>query len=92
MTLDDVIRLEPSVRVCDILRLFLFGEDESFRCMLIGRRKHYFDIFEILDKEKINSPARQSYYECVVEDMYMMDEGDGWYLTLVIRMGENDNR
>ena len=85
MTFSDLIDTEPNVRVCDIIQLFLLGQNDKIylNLKIVGPR---YDEKYLLKDERIIHDAWQPFYEfkvhCIEEEC-TEDTGLG-YLTLVI--------
>ena len=85
MTFSDLIDTEPNVRVCDIIQLFLLGQNDKIylNLKIVGPR---YDEKYLLKDERIIHDEWQPYYECkVMRIEEECTEGTGLgYLTLVI--------
>lgn len=82
----ELIDIQPSVRVCDVIQLFLLGEDDKIYFNLASPNKNGYCENYILRDERIISNEWQPYYECEVkwiEEECTGEPGLG-YLTLVI--------
>lgn len=58
MTFDELIDIEPTTKVADIIQLFLLGYDDKIYLNLCEDDKY------ILKSERINHIEWQPYYEC----------------------------
>lgn len=82
----ELIDIQPSVRVCDVIQLFLLGKDDKIYLNLASPNKNRYYEDYILKDERIISDEWQPYYEREVkwiEEECTGESGLG-YLTLVI--------
>ena len=88
MKFDDLINMQPNVRVCDIIQLFLLGQDDKIYLNLQAYNKfegrEYYRY--ILKSERIISDKWDHYYENKIKwiEEADPDDYDLGYLTLVI--------
>lgn len=82
----EIFDIQPRIRVCDIIHLFLIGGDDKIYFNLsTPNKKGYCDDY-ILKCERIISESWVPYYECNIkwiEEECSGESGVG-YLTLVI--------
>lgn len=77
----DLFDIESTVRVCDIISLFLIGGDDKIYLNLANPNEDY-----MLKCERIISKGWEPYYECKIkwiEEECSGESGVG-YLTLII--------
>lgn len=82
----ELIDIQPSVRVCDVIQLFLLGKDDKIYLNLASSNKNGYCEDYLLKDERIISDEWQPYYEREVkwiEEECTGESGLG-YLTLVI--------
>ena len=79
----ELIDIQPSVRVCDVIQLFLLGKDDKIYLNLAIPNKNGYCEDYILKGERIISDKWQPYYEREVK-WIEEDCVDFGYLTLVI--------
>ena len=82
----ELIDIQPSVRVCDVIQLFLLGKDDKIYLNLMSPNKNGYCEDYILKEERIISDKWQPYYEREVkwiEEECTGETGLG-YLTLAI--------
>ena len=82
----ELIDIQPSVRVCDVIQLFLLGKDDKIYLNLASPNKNGYYEDYILKDERIISDEWQPYYEREVkwiEEEWVYEPGLG-HLTLVI--------
>ena len=82
----DLIDIQPKVRVCDIIQLFLLGKDDKIYFNLSSPNRNGYCEDYILKDERIISDEWQPYYEREVIwiEEECGDEPDLAYYTLVI--------
>lgn len=76
----ELIDIQPSVRVCDVIQLFLLGKDDKIYLNLASPNKNGYCEDYILKDERIISDEREVKW---VEEECTGEPGLG-YLTLVI--------
>lgn len=59
----ELIDIQPSVRVCDVIQLFLLGKDDKIYLNLASPNKNGYCEDYILKDERIFSDKWQHYYE-----------------------------
>lgn len=59
----ELIDIQPSVRVCDVIQLFLLGKDDKIYLNLASPNKNWYCEDYILKDERIISDKWQHYYE-----------------------------
>lgn len=82
----ELIDIQPSVRVCDVIQLFLLGKDDKIYLNLASPNKNGYCEDYLLKDKRIISDEWQPYYEREVkwiEEECTGESGLG-YLTLVI--------
>ena len=80
MKFTELIDIQPMIRVCDIIQLFLLGHDDKVYLNLASSNKDGYYEDYILKDERIISDKWQPYYERKVEFIEDMCE-----ITLVIK-------
>lgn len=77
----DLFDIESTVRVCDIISLFLIGGDDKIYLNLANPNEDY-----MLKCERIISKGWKPYYECKIKwiEEECSGESDVGYLTLII--------
>lgn len=88
MKFDDLINIQPNVRVCDIIQLFLLGQDDKIYLNLkftLPSAQGWVPQY-LLKNERIIHDEWQPYYECkVMRIEEECTEGTGLgHFTLVI--------
>lgn len=78
----DLFDIESTVRVCDIIILFLIGGDDKIYFNLANPNENDY----ILKRERIISNGWEPYYECKIKwiEEECSGESDVGYLTLII--------
>lgn len=77
----DLFDIESTVRVCDIISLFLIGGDDKIYINLANPNEDY-----MLKCERIISKGWECYYDCKIKwiEEECSGESDVSYLTLII--------
>lgn len=79
MNFMDLFDIEPTVRVCDIISLFLIGGDDKIYLNLANPNDY------MLKCERIISKGWEPYYECKIKWIEECSPEPGLsYLTLII--------
>lgn len=90
MTFNELIDIEPDVRVADLIQLFLLGKDDKIYLNLAAPKNGYI-VDYILNDERIISEKWEPYYEkkiLWIEEEYPDEDGDLANLTLCINWRE----
>ena len=65
MTFNELIDIKPSVRVADIIQLFLLGKDDKIYISLVEYRNDEY--VELLTNERIIHEEWEKYYDCNIK-------------------------
>ena len=86
MDFNEVVNRVPNVRVCDIIQLFLLGQDDEIYLNLAKPDENGLFYGYTLKNERIISDKWQPYYENKIKwiEESDPDDFDLGYLTLVI--------
>ena len=86
MKFNGLIDMQPNVRVCDIIQLFLLGQDDEIYLNLTKPDENGLFLGYTLKNERIISDKWQPYYENKIKwiEESDPDDFDLGYLTLVI--------
>ena len=89
MTFNELLDIKPSVRVADIIQLFLLGYDDKIYLNLATYDSKGYEVY-LLNNERIIHEEWETYYENKVTMIQEenVDEDMG-YLTLFIERDEN---
>ena len=85
MNFMEIFDIQPNIRVCDLIHLFLFGgDDKIYFNLATPNKKGYCDY--ILKFERIISESWAPYYECKIKwiEEECSGESDLSAITLVI--------
>ena len=86
MTFNELIDINPNIRVADLIQLFLLGKDDKIYLNLAEPKNGYIEDYILMD-ERIISEKWEPYYEnkiLWIEEEYPDEEGDLARLTLCI--------
>lgn len=89
MTFNELINIEPDIRVADLIQLFLLGKDDKIYLNLAAPKNGWV-VDYLLMNERIISEKWKPYYEkkiLWIEEEYPDEEEDLARLTLYINGG-----